>query len=124
MRRPFCTLAAIALGVSSPVGAAAQDPGIDAAVERYVDQIIEQETPFARNIALSPDEEQQFLYVGGGPGIMVFNRLSLRLLTSIETTVGTGHHIQTDSQGNIYIAATGVGYERLIYMGLSSESSN
>ena len=41
MRRPFCTLAAIALGVASPIGAAAQDPGIDAAVERYVDQIIE-----------------------------------------------------------------------------------
>ncbi|MDC3266689.1 hypothetical protein OAU77_00875 [Gammaproteobacteria bacterium] len=88
---------------------------------RYVDQIIQHDTPFARNIALSPDEEQQFLYVGGGPGIMVFNRLSLQFLTSIETTVGTGHHIQTDSQGNIYIAATGVGYERLIYMGLSSE---
>lgn len=41
MRCPFCTLAAIALGVASPIGAAAQDPGIDAAVERYVDQIIE-----------------------------------------------------------------------------------
>ena len=88
---------------------------------RYVDQIIQHDIPFARNIALSPDEEQQFLYVGGGPGIMVFNRLSLRFLTSIETTVGTGHHIQTDSQGNIYIAATGVVYERLIYLGLSSE---
>ena len=89
---------------------------------QYVNQIIQHETFFARNIALSPDEEQKFLYVGGGSGIMVFDRLSLRFLTSIETTVGTGHHIQTDSQGNIYIAATGVGYERLIYMGLSSET--
>ena len=89
---------------------------------QYVNQVIQHETFFARNIALSPDEEQKFLYVGGGSGIMVFDRLSLRFLTSIETTVGTGHHIQTDSQGNIYIAATGVGYERLIYMGLSSET--
>ena len=49
---------------------------------------------------------------------MVFDRQSLIELTTIETTVGTGHHIQTDSQGNLYIAATGVGYERLIFTGL------
>ena len=84
----------------------------------YVDQIIRGETPFARNIALSPDQEQRFLYVGGGSGIEVFDRLSLRFLASIKTSVGTGHHIQTDSRGNLYIAATGVGYERLIYEGL------
>jgi hypothetical protein len=41
------------------------------------------------------------------------------MLTAIRTTVGTGHQIQTDSQGNIYIAATGVGYERLLFTGVS-----
>ena len=86
---------------------------------QYIDQIIRRDAPFARNVALSPDPEQQFLYVGGGSGIMVFDRQSLDALTTIETTVGTGHHIQTDSQGNLYIAATGVGYERLIFTGLS-----
>jgi hypothetical protein len=85
----------------------------------YIDQVVYNEAPFARNLALSPDAGQRFLYVGGGEGIMVFERASLELLTTIETTVGTGHLIQTDSQGNIYIAATGVGYERLIFTGLS-----
>jgi len=85
----------------------------------YVDQIVRRDTPFARNLALSPDPGQQFLYVGGGAGIMVLDRLSLDVLTTIETTVGTGHQIQTDSQGNLYIAATGVGFQRLIFTGLS-----
>ena len=35
--------------------------------------------------------------------------------------MGSGNAIDVDSQGNIYIAATGVGYERPIYLGLSSE---
>ena len=85
---------------------------------KYVDQIVHHDAPFARNLALSPDADQRFLYVGGGAGIMVFDRTSLDLLTTIETTVGTGHLIQTDSQGNIYIAATGLGYERLIFTGM------
>jgi len=90
----------------------------------YIDQIIYRDAPFARNLALSPDAEQRFLYVGGGTGIMVFDRASLEFLTTIDTTVGTGHLIQTDSQGNLYIAATGVGYERLIFTGLSTPAAN
>ena len=35
----------------------------------YLDQIIRHDVPFARNVALSPDPQQQFLYVGGGSGI-------------------------------------------------------
>jgi hypothetical protein len=86
----------------------------------YVDQIVWGDAPFARNLALSPDAEQQFLYVGGGDGIMVLDRRRLEVLTTLDTTVGTGHHIQTDSQGNLYIAATGAGFQRLIYTGLAS----
>lgn len=89
----------------------------------YIDQVVYRDALFARNLALSPDAEQQFLYVGGGAGIMVFDRVSLQLLTTVETTVGTGHLIQTDSQGNLYIAATGVGYERLIFTGLSAPAA-
>jgi DNA-binding beta-propeller fold protein YncE len=85
----------------------------------YVDQIVQRDIPFARNVALSPDPEQQFLYVGGGAGITVLDRLSLDVLTTIGTSVGTGHQIQTDSQGNLYIAATGVGFQRLLFTGLS-----
>ena len=88
----------------------------------YLDQIVWGEAPFARNVALSPDPEQQFLYVGGGSGIMVFARQTLELLTTIdgEGVIGAGHQIQTDSQGNLYIAATGDGFQRLIFTGMSA----
>ncbi|NNC65103.1 MAG: hypothetical protein HKN84_09980 [Gammaproteobacteria bacterium] len=87
----------------------------------YIDQIIWHDAPFARNVALSPDPEQQFLYVGGGPGIRVFDRASLEYLTTIEGdgVIGAGHHIETDSEGNLYIAATGSGYQRLLFTGLA-----
>ncbi len=87
----------------------------------YVDQIVRGDVPFARNLALSPDPEQRFLYVGGGSGIMVFDRPTLDLLTTVEGdgVIGPGHQIQTDSQGNLYIAATGAGFQRLLFTGLS-----
>ena len=88
----------------------------------YIDQIIWHDASFARNVALSHDPEQQFLYVGGGPGIRVFDRASLEYLTTIEGdgVIGPGHHIETDSAGNLYIAATGSGYQRLLFTGLAS----
>jgi len=91
----------------------------------FIDQIVRGDVPFARNLALSPDPEQQFLYVGGGAGIMVFDRHTLELLTTIdgEGVIGPGHQIQTDSHGNLYIAATGAGFQRLIFTGLSPSAS-
>ncbi len=50
----------------------------------YVDQIVSVGAPFARNLAFSHDPEQRFLYVGGGSGIMVFDRQTLELVTTIE----------------------------------------
>ena len=87
----------------------------------YIDQIVWGDVPFARNLALSPDPEQRFLYVGGGSGIMVLDRRKLEVLTTIEGdgVIGPGHQIQTDSQGNLYIAATGAGFQRLVFMGLA-----
>jgi len=87
----------------------------------YIDQIIWHDASFARNVALSPDQAQQFLYVGGGNGIRVFDRASLDYLTTIEGdgVIGPGHHIDTDSAGNLYIAATGSGYQRLLFTGLA-----
>ena len=86
----------------------------------YIDQIMWGDAPFARNVALSPDPAQQFLYVGGGGGIRVFDRQTLDFLTTIEGegVIGPGHHVQTDSQGNLYIAATGSGFQRLLFTGL------
>ena len=89
----------------------------------YVDQIVSGSSSFARNLALSHDPEQRFLYVGGGSGIMVLDRRALDIVTTIEgdDMLGTGHHIETDSQGNLYIAATGNGYQKLVFTGLSTE---
>ena len=36
---------------------------------KFVKQLVKAATPFARNLALSPDSEQQFLYVGNGKEI-------------------------------------------------------
>ena len=89
----------------------------------YLDQIIHGEVPFARNVALSQDLDQQFLYIGigGDTGIMVYARETLEYLTTISGNgmIGGGHHIQTDSQGNLYIAATGAGYQRLLFTGMA-----
>jgi hypothetical protein len=51
----------------------------------------------------------------------VYDRRTLEFLTTIEGegVVGAGHQIQTDSHGNLYIAATGSGYQRLVFTGLS-----
>jgi hypothetical protein len=91
----------------------------------FIDQIIRGDVPFARNLALSPDPEQRFLYVGGGAGIMVLDRRTLEVLTTIggDGVIGPGHQIQTDSLGNLYIAATGAGFQRLIFTGLSPSAS-
>ena len=50
----------------------------------------------------------------------MFDRQTLEVLTTIEGdgVIGPGHQIQTDSEGNIYIAATGSGYQRLLFTGL------
>ena len=67
--------------------------------------------PFARNLALSHDPQQQFLYVGGGTDIVVVDRKSMEIVGSIEGggVVGGGHQIGVDSKGNLYVAATGRG---------------
>jgi glucose-6-phosphate isomerase len=71
--------------------------------------------PFARNLALSPDKAQRFLYVGGGTDIVVVDRQTLEIVTTIQLPgmVGGGHQIATDSQGNLYIAATTRGLQKL-----------
>src|SRR5712671_1260474 len=64
----------------------------------FVRQLIRTDIPFAKDLALSPDREQQFLYVGGGKGIMVVDRKTLDVVGTIQPQgiIGTGHHIATD----------------------------
>ena len=87
----------------------------------FVRQVVMTGAPFARDLALSADPEQQFLYVGGDDGIVVVDRATLEVLGTVrpEGILGTGHHIATDSQGNLYVAATGAGMQKLTFKGMS-----
>lgn len=87
----------------------------------FVKQVVRADAPFARNLALSPDPEQRFLYVGGGDGIVVVDRQTLEILGTVQPQgiLGGGHQIATDSKGNLYIAATGAGMQKLTFTGMS-----
>jgi hypothetical protein len=91
---------------------------------KYVKQLVKTDTPFARNLALSSDPEQQFLFVGNGKNIAVLDRKSLEIVGSIEGPgmLGGGHHIATDSKGNLYVAATGNGMQKLTFKGMTTAS--
>jgi DNA-binding beta-propeller fold protein YncE len=87
---------------------------------KFVKQVIRHKAPFARNLALSPDPEQRFLYVGGGVDIVVVDRKSLEIVELIGGPgfLGGGHQIATDSKGNIYVAATARGMQKLVFKGI------
>ena len=78
---------------------------------KYLTQLVRGNAPFARNLALSHDPQQQHLYVGGGTDIVVVDRKSMEIVGSIEGggLVGGGHQIGVDSKGNLYVAATNRG---------------
>jgi DNA-binding beta-propeller fold protein YncE len=82
---------------------------------KFVKQLVRAATPFARDLALSPDPDQQFLYVGNGDDIVVVDRKTLNVAGSIKVPgmIGGGHHIAVDSKGNIYIAQTTMGLQKL-----------
>lgn len=85
----------------------------------FVKQLLRRQAPFARNLALSPDPGQQFLYVGGGDDIVIVDRQTLKILSSIrlEGMMGGGHQIATDSKGNIYVAGSTRGMQKLTFKG-------
>ena len=89
---------------------------------KFLKQVMRHDAPFARNLALSPDPEQQFLYVGGGTDIVVVDRKSLEILGSIAgpDMVGGGHQIGTDAKGNIYVAAIARGVQKLTFKGIAA----
>ena len=82
---------------------------------KYVNQLRKTDTPFARDLAFSADPDQRFLYVGNGDDIQIVDRKAMRLVGAIKLPgqPGGGHHIATDSKGNLYIAATGMGMQKL-----------
>ena len=88
---------------------------------KYLKQLVRGSAPFARNLALSADGEQQFLYVGGGTDIVIADRKTLEAVGSIQGPgmLGGGHQIATDAKGNIYVAATTRGLQKLVFKGMS-----
>jgi DNA-binding beta-propeller fold protein YncE len=91
---------------------------------KFVKQLVKTDTTFARDLALSPDPEQQFLYVGNGADIEVVDRKTLEIVGSIKVAgmIGGGHEIATDSKGNIYIAQTTAGLQKLVFKGMAPPS--
>jgi DNA-binding beta-propeller fold protein YncE len=88
---------------------------------KFLKQLVKTDIPFARDLALSPDANQQFLYVGGGNGIFVLDRNTLEVLGNIQPPgiIGAGHQIATDSKGNLYIAQTTAGLQKLTFKGMA-----
>ena len=80
---------------------------------------------FTRDLALSPDRAQRHLYVGGGKGIVVLDRKTLDVIGTIQVPgqLGPGHHNATDSKGNIYIAQTAAGLQKLVFKGMAAAPS-
>jgi DNA-binding beta-propeller fold protein YncE len=87
----------------------------------YVSQLVRGDVPFARDLAFSPDSEQQFLYVGAGPEIDVLDRKTLKIVETIkgEGILGGGHHMMVDLKGNVYTAQTTRGLQKLTFVGMS-----
>ena len=87
---------------------------------KFIKQLVKGSTPFARDLALSRDPEQQFLYVGDGNDIVVVDRKKMEIVTTIPGGgLGGGHQMETDSKGNLYIAATNRGLQKLVFKGNS-----
>jgi hypothetical protein len=88
---------------------------------KFLKQLVRTDVPFARDLALSPDAAQRFLYVGGGNGIFVVDRKKLEIVGNIQPAgiIGPGHQIAVDSKGNLYIAQTSAGLQKLTYKGMS-----
>jgi DNA-binding beta-propeller fold protein YncE len=88
---------------------------------KFVNQLVKTDTTFARDLALSPDAAQQFLYVGNGQDIVIVNRKTMQIAGAIKVAgmIGGGHHIAVDSKGNLYVAATGAGMQKLTFKGMS-----
>jgi hypothetical protein len=93
---------------------------------KFLKQIVKTDTQFARDVALSSDPQQQFLYVGNGNDIVIVDRKAMQILGNIKLPgqIGGGHHIATDSKGNIYIAGTTMGLQKLRFKGMSTVSTN
>jgi hypothetical protein len=82
---------------------------------KFLKQLVKADTPFARNLTLSSDRDQRYLYVGNGDDISIVDRKALTIAGSIKPAGlrNGGHQIATDSKGNLYVAQTTAGLQKL-----------
>jgi len=90
---------------------------------KFLRQVRRIDMRFGLNLALSPDPEQRFIYVGSDQGIVIVERKSLDVIGSIKLPdVITTHHIATDSKGNLYVASPSAGkVQKLIFKGMEKK---
>ena len=109
------------------------DPGLDRDFGaedacKFVKQLVKGDTPFARAVALSPDQEQQFLYVASrSPArLWILDRKTLEPLDSFgRNGVAPGefyvmHHMNVDAKGNLYVTEVqdGKRIQKFVFKGL------
>jgi DNA-binding beta-propeller fold protein YncE len=87
----------------------------------YVDEVVWTDVRFGRGLAFSADPAQQFLYVGRDDDIAIVERSTLEIVGTISAPgqIGGGHQIASDAAGNIYIAQTNEGVQKLSFTGLA-----
>jgi hypothetical protein len=77
-------------------------------------------------LALSPDAQQQFLYVGDGARILVVDRKTMQILSAEQFgprgSVST-HLIAIDSKGNIYTTELDRGTHKFLFTGMSAAAA-
>jgi DNA-binding beta-propeller fold protein YncE len=88
---------------------------------KFVKQLLKGDIPFARDLTLSPDPQQQFVYVGGGEEIDVVDRKTMEIVEVVKGPgmLGGGHQLAADSKGNLYTAQTTRGLQKLTFKGMS-----
>ena len=94
---------------------------------KYVNQLFINPRGIPGAVALSPDPQQQFLYIGdsGNARILVVNRKSLEIVSEfVKQGSLSPHHMATDSKGNIYTAETGRGTQRFLFKGMSPKATH
>ena len=62
--------------------------------------------------------------VGGGNGVFIVDRKTFEIVVNVQPAgmIGAGHQIATDSKGNLYIAQTTAGLQKLTFKGMSPAS--
>ncbi len=86
---------------------------------KYVNQLFSGGSPGW--LALSPDKDQQFLYVGEGNRIVIVDRKSLKVLSTDQfgpPAATRPHQMAIDSKGNIYTAELDYGTQRFAFRGM------